>query len=113
MKGKLFITMLVMGLLIGVLATTAVAAPSGDGEPDLSGRVDNRIDPLGAAQAELKAKAFEAQLNGKIPMADKVMEVARGQFVELAREGEDPVWTMLGEFGDFPHNNIAEPDRSV
>ena len=40
-------------------------------------------------------------------------EVAKGQYVELAREGEDPVWTVLGEFGDFPHNNIAEPDRSV
>jgi len=33
------------------------------------------------------------------------------QYVELARLGEDPIWTVVGEFGDFPHNNIAEPDR--
>ena len=23
------------------------------------------------------------------------------------------IFTVLGEFSDFPHNNIAEPDRSV
>jgi immune inhibitor A len=39
--------------------------------------------------------------------------VARGQFVELEREGEDSIWTVLGEFSDFSHNNITEPDRSV
>jgi len=41
-----------------------------------------------------------------------VYEVARGQFVELAREGEGAVWTVLGEFADFQHNTIAEPDRT-
>ena len=43
----------------------------------------------------------------------KTHEVAKGQFVELEREGEDPVWTVLGEFADYPHNSIPEPDRSV
>jgi immune inhibitor A len=27
--------------------------------------------------------------------------------------GEDSIFTVLGEFNDFPHNNNAEPDRSV
>jgi immune inhibitor A len=32
--------------------------------------------------------------------------------VELERAGEDPVWTVLGEFADYAHNSITEPDRS-
>jgi immune inhibitor A len=43
----------------------------------------------------------------------EIYEGPKGQFVELSREGEDPVWTVIGEFGDFPHNSIAQPDRSV
>ena len=50
-------------------------------------------------------------------------EVARGQYVELDREGEDSIWTVLGEFGNTVtplggtpgplHNQIPEPDRTV
>jgi immune inhibitor A len=78
-----------------------------DGQPE---KEDNRPDPLTTKQAELKEKALEAKLNGKA--YGKTHEVARGQFVELAREGEGVIWTVLGEFADFPHNNIAEPDRA-
>ena len=103
-----------MVLLVGLIATSALASPPpSDGEPDLSTKIDNRIDPLTAEQAELKAKAMDSVLNGKATTDGKTLEVAKGQFVELAREGEDPVWTVLGEFGDFPHNNIAEPDRDT
>ena len=55
------------------------------------------------------------------------MEVERDLFVELEREGEDLIWTVLGEFGeaDSPvpdlasgipgpaHNQIPEPDLTV
>ncbi len=44
--------------------------------------------------------------------ANRVVEVARGQYVELAQEDGDAIWTVLGEFGDLPHNTIPEPDRS-
>jgi len=99
-----------MVLLMGLIATSALASPPpSDGEPDLSAKIDNRVDPLTEEQAELKAMAMDSLLYGKTD--GKSLEVAKGQFVELAREGEDPVWTVLGEFGDFPHNNIAEPDR--
>lgn len=110
MKKKIFGVFVVLTLLMGTLAATAAAAPVA-GEPDLSGGVDDRAHPLGDQQAELKAQAFDALLNGKA--YGNTHEVARGQYVELAREGEDPVWTVLGEFADFPHNSIAEPDRSV
>ena len=64
-------------------------------------------------------------MNGKT--SGPVAEVAKGQFVELEREGEDSIWTVIGEFGplDHPapilysgvpgplHNEIPEPDRAV
>ena len=59
----------------------------------------------------MRLEATQARLNGRAP--GSTFEVARGQFVELERLGEDSIWTVLGEFSDFPHNNIAEPDRSV
>ena len=59
-------------------------------------------------------------------------KLAKGQYVELAREGEDSIWTLLGEFGTDGdhshgtlgiinhggtpgplHNQIPEPDRAV
>ena len=40
------------------------------------------------------------KLAGKIPAGAKVGKVAKGQYVELAREGEDTIWTVLGEFGN-------------
>ena len=113
-------------LLITVLASLAVTpalampAPPFDTSTSQAGPAtggkdghpkDNRPDPLTTKQAKLKEKALEAKLNGKA--YGRTHEVARGQFVELEREDEDPVWTVLGEFSDFPHNNIAQPDRSV
>ncbi len=72
---------------------------------------DNRSDPLTDKANALKEQAIEAKLNGKAN--GKTHEVAKGQFVELDREGEDAIWTVLGEFSDMQHNNIAEPDRAV
>jgi immune inhibitor A len=72
---------------------------------------DNRLDPLTTKQLDLKQKALEAKLNGKAK--GKTYEVSKGQYVELEREGEGAIWTVLGEFSDFEHNTIAEPDRKV
>jgi len=73
-------------------------------------RIDDRLDPKTQEQRALHQQAVQAKLMGKAH--GKTHEVARGQFVELEREGEDPVWTVIGEFGDFSHNSIAEPDRN-
>ncbi len=86
------------------------AAGQGD-DPARIGRSDNLPDPLTTRQLELKARALESKLNGKA--AGKTFQVARGQYVELAREGEGAIWTVLGEFADFAHNSIAAPDRAV
>ena len=108
MKAKLFSTLSII-LMLAVAVMPASAATSNG--PDTAPRNDSYSHPLGDQQAELKAKAVEAKLNGKAQ--DKVYEVARGQFVELEREGEDSIWTLLGEFSDLKHNQIPQPDRSV
>jgi len=127
MKAKWFSTLLiVMMFLITMVPVTGAAPGTADDAPiDLGANNDNPSHPLGDKQAELRAKGFEAKVNGKA--AGPVAEVAKGQFVELERQGEDSIWTVLGEFGpaDHPapilfsgvpgplHNEIPEPDRSV
>ena len=112
MKGKLFATFVIFVVLfVSVVPAVFSAPPADQGEPDLAAKPDNRVDPLTSLQLDMKEKALTAMLNGKA--YGNTHAVAKGQYVELERVGEDPVWTVLGEFGDFPHNNIAEPDRSV
>ena len=97
------------------LTTMANAAPiangSTDGGPGFVQKEDNRPDPLTTKQLALKEQALNAKLNGKT--TGKVHEVAKGQYVELGREGEGEIWTVLGEFKDLKHNTIPEPDRKV
>ncbi len=91
------------------------------------GDTDDLSNPLADAQRAGRATALEAQLQGKVPTDRTVAEVARGQFVELAQEDDDLIFTILGEFSDTPfpnaifagglpgpqHNEIPEPDRTV
>jgi immune inhibitor A len=104
------ISLAAAALLALALTAGAAAAESGprDGAHDLVG-------PLGLKQRELRQEALELQVLGKIDRHARVGRVAKGQYVELAREGEDSIWTVLGEFGgDGPvHNAIPEPDRAV
>ncbi len=108
-------------LLTAVALVAAAAAPAasavsprGDGTnggATATPHKDNLPDPLSTRQAELKKMAIEAKLNGKA--YGKIKEVARGQYVQLAREGEGALWTVLGEFSDFSHNSMPGPDRTV
>ena len=126
MKRKFFAVFSVLILLVAALPTFVGAAPVYDElDPTFSANTDNPSHPLGDAQNALKQKAVEAKLNGKT--SGPVAEVAHGQFVELERQGEDSIWTVLGEFGDLEspygilkggavgpqHNQIPEPDRTV
>lgn len=118
MKAKwLSISLIVILLVIAIVPTVgAKGKPPKRGEEvqvDLGYErgTDRRMDPLTKVQAAQKETAMNAVIHGKA--YGKTHEVARGQFVELERQGEDPVWTVLGEFADFSHNSIPEPDRSV
>jgi immune inhibitor A len=127
MKRKFIAVFSILVLLVAALPAFAGAAPAYPDEldPTFSANTDNPNHPLGDAQNSLKQRALEAKLNGKV--SGPVAEVAHGQFVELERQGEDSIWTVLGEFGDLEspigilqggaegpqHNQIPEPDRSV
>ena len=115
MKAKTFHILLVLALLLLSVVPAVIAAPAAsDGfadDPEFVRKQDNLPDPLTTQQQALKGQAIEAKLNGKA--YGRIHEVARGQYVELEREGEGALWTVLGEFADFPHNNMPEPDRAV
>lgn len=115
---------LVPALLLSLWCGAAVAADV-DALDMRGANTDNPSHPLGDKQNALKLKGFQAKLNGKT--SGPVAEVAKGQFVELQREGEDSIFTVIAQFGplDHPapilfsgvpgplHNEIPEPDRAV
>jgi immune inhibitor A len=112
MDGRAIRILLIVVIFLLVLAPPTLAAVTGNSSAhDPLVRSDKLVDPLTANQESLKQTALKAKLNGKV--SGNVAEVARGQYVELAREREGEIWTVLGEFKDFPHNSIAEPDRTV
>lgn len=126
MKAKWFSTLLIVMMLVVAVVPAAGAAPLSQGDvddPQYVGYSDSPPHPLGEEQAAERAMGFEAKLNGKTN--GKTHRVANGQYVELAREGEDKIWTLLTQFGttEHPaylggllgplHNQIPEPDRSV
>ncbi len=112
--------------MIAALIPAAGASAAGDQlTNDIGANVDDIPHELGNRNRALKRQAMEMVINGKAE--GPVVEVAKGQFVELAREDEDLIWTVLGEFGDTEspigilqggapgpqHNQIPEPDRTV
>ncbi|MEL7605356.1 MAG: immune inhibitor A domain-containing protein [Sedimentibacter saalensis] len=115
MKYKIVCLLTIASMIIGSITTTTYAVSAADGNINNGKKFvqkkDNLPDPLTTRQQDLKKKAMEAKLNGKT--LGKTHEVAKGQYVELEREGEGAIWTVLGEFVDFEHNTLPEPDREV
>jgi len=105
--GRALISWSAITLLCAALGFSGVAI-AGPGSNN-GHKGDDYEHPLGKEKRERTQKALIAKLNGKAH--GKTHEVARGQYVELERQGEDLIFTILGEYSDFPHNNIAEPDR--
>ena len=103
---------LVTALTIGAGASLAGGAAVAAKEPTTRGS-DSFSSPLADKQNALRAQALEMQAKGQIAKGAKVGKVANGQYVQLAREDEDSIWTLLGEFSDLDHNTIAEPDRTA
>ncbi len=107
----------IAGLLLvtGIAPTFALAPGAAESAPGsdrgTTQRNDNRMDPLTKRQVALRETGLEAKLNGKV--RGKTYQVAKGQYVELERDGEGALWTVLGEFADLEHNEIPEPDRAV
>src|SRR5688500_15344902 len=102
MKAKWFSTLLIVLLLVVAVVPAAGAAPRLDDEgPIFGANTDSPSHPLGDEQAALRAAGLEAKVNGKAP--GKVHEVARGQYVELAREDTDKIFVVIAEFDNYRH----------
>jgi len=99
--------------LFAALPATANAAPAAENPEAGPAREHDLSSPLSDKQRALRAEAVEQVLSGEAtPTGDnKVVQVAKGQYVELAQQDSDAIWTVLGEFSDVQHNQIKEPVR--
>ncbi len=134
---KLF-TAAVMAAAVLVLAIGASGASSGsarDQEPAVAAGPTDLPGPLAQKQRALRNKALKLQLKGAIAAGATTAKVGKGKtgkFVELARKGEDSIWTLLVDFGDQQathnhggpiinhggtpgpvHNQLPKPDRTI
>lgn len=124
MKLKWLSTVLILMMLVMSFVPSAGAAPRPpvNDDPQFGSDTDDAAHPLGTEQREAKELAFEAEMNGKTH--GHTHEVHKHHYVELDREGEDTIWTIIGEFGTqiHPnyggaagplHNQIPQPNRKV
>jgi immune inhibitor A len=138
-------------LCIGLTATAALASETvltvpGEAAPkgfSVKGKanVDDVPHPAGERRRAMRKQGLEEQVRAKAAGqvsnqltgrsalgGDKVHRITKGkyqgQYIELERESEDLIFTVLGEFGTqiVPqlggtpgplHNQIPEPDRNV
>ena len=101
MKIKRFATALaVTSLLLSTAGTVGATEPQAGG-PKTAPRSDKLPNPLADRQAIDRQRAHEKVLSGSATArgANQVVKLAKDRYVELAREGEDTILTVLGEFG--------------
>ncbi|HEY0733286.1 MAG TPA: immune inhibitor A domain-containing protein [Herpetosiphonaceae bacterium] len=113
---KVLALLFTFAIAVSLLTPVASAAPAAVEAVEQAERHgDDLPDALNDEQRELRQQGLEKVLKGQAQARgnNKVVEVAKGQYVELGREGEDLIWTVLGEFSDLPHNQIPQPDRAV
>jgi immune inhibitor A len=112
--------------LAALFAGSAAFAQGAPGRDDAPRKSDNLEHPLGKKQGELRKQGLQMLLTGKAKGkgSNKVVQVAKGQFVELSRQGEDKIFTVLAEFGTIVNatyggaagplrNQIPQPNRAV
>lgn len=106
MKQKWLGTVLILMMLVTSFVPSAGAAPKPpvNEDPQFGSDTDDAAHPLGTQQREARALAFEAQMNGKTH--GRTHQVHKHHYVELEREGEDTIWTIIGEFGSQIHPTL-------
>ena len=132
---RLAVLLTALSLLIAFAAPVTAIQPQGRGEARAN-KSDNLKSPAAVKQEALRQKGLDKVLSGEaVPKGDnKVVKIAKGQYVELARQGEDSILTTLAQFGTAGpttphthsgapvahggtagplHNEIPAPDRSV
>jgi immune inhibitor A len=98
-------------LALLVFAMPAAAVPDqGKSKDDNANGKSTQHDfrsPMAKKQDALLQRALQAKLAGKAK--GKVHEVAKGQFVQLEREGTDRVFVVIAEFGNTRHPAFLDP----
>lgn len=129
----LFTITLALSFGMQSVAAAPVSAPKSD--KDKPGKSDDLKHPLSEKQRGLREVALKRKLKGDPKAQGKVVQVAKGQYVQLARENTDRIFVVLAEFGNerYPnglfqdaasdgtpqrfdgplHNQIPQPDRAV
>jgi immune inhibitor A len=138
---KLAVALTAVTLAVGIAAPASAASPKVQKPTADRGHMsDNLPGAQAKEQAALKIKARDMVAKGKATPKGKnqVVQVGKGQFVELAFEGDDQILTLLGQFGTTPathnhgdpaaggfgivnhggtagplHNQIPQPNRAV
>jgi immune inhibitor A len=90
---------------------------------DAAAKAHDLHSPLSDHQRALTQEALKLKAQGKVN--GNVVRVGHGKrgYVQLAREGESPVWSLIGEFGTDTrapyggtagplHNQIPQPNRA-
>lgn len=116
MRGRAIGIVVVCALVLLCLAPAAAAMPAKGGgfaDKSMASKIDFRMDPVTAKQDSLKQVALQNDVRAQGSLYAGTAEFSGGQWVQLERKGEDPVWTVLGEFADLRHNKIARPNRAV
>jgi immune inhibitor A len=133
MQKKFVLAALSAVLSVGLLsAPQSVAAGKGKADDAKSDHGSHNLDgPFSARQRQLKAKGLEKKLKGKAGANGNVVQVAKGQYVELARAQTERVFVIIAEFGNARHpvapdggsnatkfegplhNEIPQPDRAL
>ena len=122
MKAKWFNVLLVTALLVIAIVPAASAAPKVPADPQFGSPVDDAPHPLGDMQRAERILGFNAMLHGKTH--GNIHRINRHRYVQLDREGEDSIFTIIGEFGTQVHpsyggdvgpvhNQIPQPNRHV
>ena len=113
---RLFTLALVMALSLATLAGTSAGMPGG-GSPsgENKGRGHEKRQPkiVRKWQAEKAAAADLVAMGEARIRSDGTVRLANGQFTDYQLQGEDHIVTLLVEFTDPVHNQIAEPDRAL
>ena len=128
---KLIVILSSLALLLSLTSTAFAADPTAKSGKDNTHKGDNFPGVRATKQAALKEKARDMVLKGQATPTgkDQKVKVAKGQYVQLAFEGEDQIFTLLGQFGEAQanthpghpahggapgplHNQIPQPNRN-
>ena len=91
----LLIGALVVVLSVGVgLSAAAGSATSAATGEDVKPQKHNFKSSLNIREEKLRKKAIEMKLAGKVPKDAKVVQVAKGQYVQLTRDKTDRIFVL-------------------